>query len=134
MNTLLDFIIIREDITPTNPPTVEKIDSFKFTSGETRTLAIQLINAYNKKPYILPTGWEISLEIKTLDPDVPLTKTGISNSLDRSIFTVILSNIETENVITSKLKITVFETATPTNKMIAVKDGIFVKNKIDCSC
>jgi len=134
MNVLLDLQIIREDITPTNPPTVEKIDAFRFTDGEQRTLAIQLINAYNKKPWVLPAGWEVSIELLTTDPDVPLTGSMVINTTDRSIMTFDLTSVNTPNLISGRIKLTVFETGTPTNKMIINKSGLFVKTKEKCDC
>lgn len=125
---MLDFQIIREDI----QPTVEKINSFNFIPGEKRTLAIQLLNQYNKKPYFLPSLWQASMEFKTTDPDVPLLKTMTVDSVDRSILTVVLSSTETLSLISAKLKLTISEIADSTNKKISLKDGIFIKTKEIC--
>lgn len=134
MNLMLDLQIIREDVTPTIPPTVEKISSFKFTPGEKRTLAIQVLNGYNKRPYVLPVGWQADIELKTLDPDVPLQKSMTVDALDRSVLTVDLSDVETESLISGKIKLIISETIDPTNKMIVLKDGLFTKIKEDCGC
>lgn len=134
MSTLLDFQIIREDTVVTVPPTVEKLDSFKFTPTEERILALQLINLYNKKPYVLPSGWEATIEMQTADPEAPLVRSATINDPDRSILTIELDEIDTQTVITGRLKITIFEIADPTNKMIATKSGIFIKTKEKCEC
>lgn len=134
MNTLLDFQIIREDLTPTIPPTVEKIGTFRFTPGEKRTLAIQLLNSYNGKPYVLPSGWQAVLELPTLDPLVPLTKTATVNDPDRSILLIPLSAVETTDLISGKIKITISEIADPTNLMIVTKNGLFGKAPNTCIC
>lgn len=123
----LTFRIIREDIIDCH--SVEEIEQFEFVEGEERTIAIQLINKYNEEDYMLPTGWEAKIIMKTADPQTDIEKSLTPDSVNRSILTTSLSSSETEDAVSGPLRVEIFETASPTNKRIAVRNNIFEKTR-----
>jgi len=125
---MLTFRLLREDLVPT----VQEIDTFNFVSGEKRTLAIQLLNSYDKNPLFVATGFTVRIEMQTADPESPVIKTMALNATDKSIATVELSQSETETIISGKLIVSITEDADATNVQKAIKKQIFTRNKPEC--
>jgi len=99
----LSFQIIREDIAPT----IEKIDTFEFISGEKRTLALQLLNCYNQESFLVPLAQTVTLCLPTADTNAPIQKAMILDTLDRSVATAELSVENTQNMISGQILIVV---------------------------
>lgn len=92
---------IREDIIPS----IENIDSFRFVGGESRNLALQLLNSYNKKPAFIPSGWDVMVSIPTADIASPINIKASIDSVDRSIIVTALSTTMTMDAISGPLKV-----------------------------
>jgi len=103
--TKLSFQIIREDIVPI----VEAVTAFEFVSGEKRTLALQILNDYNQKPYLVPVGKTVTACLPTSDTNGPIQKAMIIGALDRSIFTAELSVEDTQRFISGNVTVVVAE-------------------------
>jgi len=123
----MDFRLIREDVAPT----IEPIEEYSFVGGEKRTLAIQLLNKYNGKPFLIPALHDVSITLQTDDPLTPLVKTMTIDATDRSVITVVLTNIETDTLISGSIRIDVVETADATNVMIVIKRNLFRRVRSD---
>lgn len=123
---MLSFNIIREDIIPT----VQKIDSFSFVSGEKRTIAIQLVNKYDGNPYIVPTGFVVEITFKTTVTATNITKTADIDSTNKSIISVTLSSAETQSIIQGPIQVQITETLDLTNIKMAIRDNLLCKKRI----
>jgi len=116
----INFNIIREDILNQ----VEELTSFMFASGETRTLALQILNKYSEKPQGVRSGWKVLLQFPTRDQE--LFREGSVNDCDddNSIVTVKLSPEETKDIISSWLWVMVVDT----NNITSLQQNILFTN------
>jgi len=120
----LSFQVIREDIAPT----IEKIDTFAFISGEARTIALQLLNAYNQKANHVPSGTTVTICLPTADTGNPIIRAMVVDALDQSVVTAALSIIDTTLVISGNLLVVVSTDASGSVKAtgtVTINDNSF---------
>jgi len=94
-------------------PYIEKIDAFTFTGGESRTLALQLLQSYNKKHFFTPAGWGAMITLPTADSYTFLNYEGQVNAIDSSIYTINMSISDTLDAISGRIKISLINIADP---------------------
>ena len=120
---MISFNIIREDTIPI----VSKVDSFEFAGGESRTLAIQVINKYDKLPYLIADASTIEITLQTTDSQSPVVKAATLNAINKSIISVDLTISETESIIQGRMSIKI---TNGTDVKIGVRDNIMSKIRL----
>lgn len=81
------------------------IDEFRFMAGEERTLKLQVIDYQDSQKWALPSNVEIELILSGTPADIAIANADITvDTSDRSIFSTLLTESQTENLITGLIE------------------------------
>lgn len=81
------------------------IDEFRFMAGEERTLKLQVIDYQDSQKWSLPSNIEIELILSGTPADIAIANADITvDTSDRSIFSTLLTESQTENLITGLIE------------------------------